>query len=136
MFMIWSLYLDIRRDSGEPAVYKWSRPNGLPLPVNSEETDYNRRLIIRDVQPEDAGEYTCTVTADAASAASTKSITLSIGGEYDIVVIDLKAQNWYYIWLLLFEFSKFSGFEIIDITDVILSNAYVTWVNISKIDQW
>ena len=101
MFMIWSVYLDIRRDSGEPAVYKWSRPNGLPLPVNSEETDYNRRLIIRDVQPEDAGEYTCTVTADAASAASTKSITLSIGGEYDIVVVDLKAHNHY-------------GFEIID----------------------
>ena len=97
MFMIWSVYLDIRRDSGEPAVYKWSRPNGLPLPVNSEETDYNRRLIIRDVQPEAAGEYTCTVTAAAASAASTKSITLSIGGEYDIVVVDLKALDGYYI---------------------------------------
>ena len=86
----------------------------MPLPVNSEETDYNRRLIIRDVQPEDAGEYTCTVTADAASAASTKSITLSIGGEYDTVVIDLKAHNGYYIWFLLFESSKCFGFEIID----------------------
>ncbi|MEM7504908.1 MAG: immunoglobulin domain-containing protein, partial [Pseudomonadota bacterium] len=65
---------------GVPANYTWTRENELPLPKGSELVDYNRRLIIHDIQPEDEGEYTCTVSANTNGADNSKSITLSVFG--------------------------------------------------------
>lgn len=80
-----TLVYSYRRRTGEAAVYKWSRPNGLELPAGSQTTDYDRRLIIHNVQPEDMGEYTCTVEADGGSSTNEKSITLSISGKLSII---------------------------------------------------
>ena len=56
--------------------------------------DYNRRLVIHNVQPEDEGEYICTVTADQASAESIKSVTLSIGGTF-VMLLDFCFEKLY-----------------------------------------
>ena len=73
-----------RRWSGESAIYKWSRPNNRPLPEGSEVGDYDRRLIIHNVKPEDEGDYICTVSSQQSSIF--KAVTLRIKGQLAVLL--------------------------------------------------
>lgn len=58
--------------------YNWTRI-GAPLPRGSYLTNYNRVLVIPQVQVEDQGEYNCHVFNDRDS--KEKSLTLTIQGD-------------------------------------------------------
>lgn len=64
--------------------YNWTRKD-LPLPKGSYLTNFNRVLIIPQVQIEDQGEYNCRVVNDRDS--KDKSVTLTVQGKIHIKVI-------------------------------------------------
>lgn len=72
------LILLSRRREGEAPSYTWTRSDNRPLPAGYSLQDYDRKLIIPSVQPEDQGVYVCE--AEYQSSRSSKSITLSISG--------------------------------------------------------
>ncbi|XP_025081186.1 contactin-3-like [Pomacea canaliculata] len=76
--------------STTPFYYSWQRL-GLPIPASAVFQDYNRVLIIRNAQMEDAGTYNCTVTRTS-SAKDTRSFYLALGAR-PYFVAPLKNQH-------------------------------------------
>ena len=63
---------------------KWIRPDGRPLPRNSQER--GQTLYIQDVQREDAGQYACQgQDARSGRIIFTKTTTVVVAGNVQIM---------------------------------------------------
>lgn len=89
--------------------YSWSR-SGKPIPENSEITDFNRVLTIRNARLEDQGVYTCHVKRG--SVGDSKSYTLQLEGKKNTYMILLFfitlsttvsqfVECWLHLWKVL-----------------------------------
>lgn len=88
--------------------YNWTR-KGYPLPKGSTLSNYNRVLIIPEVQVEDQGEYVCHVFNDRDS--KQKTVSLTIQGDNIIYTLNTCIKILYYLCInsILISFIKYQN---------------------------